>query len=95
MRVESCEHDPNRKQGVTTMSTTTSTTRRTATAADLTIGALVYKGNGSTLWRVWAVWDEATYGRTTRASVVKATTATDPKRGCFYRADEFTVEVAA
>jgi hypothetical protein len=75
--------------------TTTATTRRVATADDLTIGAHVFKGNGSTVWRVWAVWEPAVYGGAFRASVVKATTATDPTRGCFYRVDEFTVEVTA
>jgi hypothetical protein len=76
-----------------TSTTSSTTTRRAATDADLVVGALVHKGNGPTVWRVWAVWDDgvARNGGGRRASVVKATTATDPTRGCFYRAAEFTI----
>ncbi|MFB9926311.1 hypothetical protein ACFORO_42565 [Amycolatopsis halotolerans] len=59
--------------------------RRTATPADIWVGAHVFKGNGKTLYRVWAV-------RGDHAGVVKATTRKDPTRGTFYPIDTYTVE---
>jgi len=73
----------------------TKSTRRAATAADMTVGALVYKGWGTTLYRVWRItpayqglcsWISAS------ASVVKATTKTDPKTGTSYGFGNFTVK---
>jgi hypothetical protein len=61
--------------------------RRPAAPADLFIGAIVYKGNGPTAWRVWGVTADGS-----QASVVKATTATNPARGCWYSVDTFQVE---
>jgi hypothetical protein len=58
--------------------------RREATAADIVVGAHVYKGNGKTLYRVWAVIGE-------HAGVVKATTPKDPTRGTFYPFSAYTV----
>jgi hypothetical protein len=49
-------------------------TRRPATLADLTVGAIVYKGQGTTAYRVSLVvpWPDATGAS---AALVKATTA--------------------
>lgn len=67
----------------------TPSTRRPATAADLYVGALVYKGNGSTLYRVTVV---GTWAGVVKAGVVKATTAKDTTRVSVYRAETYTVE---
>lgn len=65
-------------------------TRRPATAADLTKGSLVYKGKGNTLYRV--AKSNINAAGVTYAIVVKSTTATDPKRGCWYPMSDYTVE---
>lgn len=56
----------------------------TTTENAITVGSYVRKGNGRTVYRVWAVSE-------THASVVKATTATTPTRGCWYALDSFVL----
>jgi hypothetical protein len=76
----------------------TNSTRRVATATDMKVGALVYKGQGTTLYRVWRISPayEGRFGeRGASASVVKATTKTDPKVGTSYTFSNFTVEDVA
>ena len=73
----------------------TTSTRRVAIAADMKIGALVYKGNGKTLYRVWRITPayQSAYGMAgASASVVKATTKNDPKCGTSYVFCEYTIE---
>jgi hypothetical protein len=64
-------------------------TRRQITPAEFVKGAHVYKGNGKTLYRIAGV---ATYQGIARAMVVKATTAKDPHRGCWYPITAYTVD---
>lgn len=64
------------------------TDRRPATATDITVGAIVYKGQGKVAYRVWGVREDGS------CSVVKATTPTDPTRGSWYRLAELTVDAA-
>jgi hypothetical protein len=74
-------------------------TRRPATAADLTIGARCYKGNGATVYRVVAVVPEGGqhpnmgpiwtgFG----AQIVKVDTKRVPAYGVFLRPSELTVD---
>ncbi len=74
------------------------TTRRPATAADLTIGAIVYKGNGATAYRVVAVVAEGAQHPNMGpvwtgpgAMVVKEATKKVPTYGAFLRPEAFTV----
>lgn len=74
------------------------TTRRPATAADLTVGTIVYKGNGATAYRVVAVvatgQQHPNMGPVWTgpgAQVVKAETRKVPAHGVFLRPAAFTV----
>lgn len=78
----------------------TTSTRRPATATDLTIGAVVYKGNGKTAYRVAAVVppggqhpNMGPIWTGPGALVVKVETKRIPIYGAFLRPSEFTVEV--
>lgn len=56
--------------------------RETATNG-LRRGDHVRKGKGSTIYRVWGINPAG------EVSVCKATTKTEPTRGCFYPAESF------
>lgn len=65
-------------------------TRRPATAADLTVGTVVYKGNGKVALRVSSVEFSAYYGETV-AQVVKVTPTGKTNRSSLALARELTI----
>lgn len=68
--------------------------RRPVTEADMVVGTVVFKGNGKTAYRVYAVRTVSVYGGGTalRAGLVKTTTKNDPSRSTWWAAVELTTE---
>ena len=68
--------------------------RRPVTEADMVVGVVVFKGNGKTAYRVYAVRTVEVYGGGTalRAGLVKTTTKSDPSRSTWWAASELTTE---
>lgn len=65
--------------------------RRTATDADLTVGAIVYKGFGAKPWVVRTAVTSDRYGKPVTEYTV-ASVATGKASNLRYTADAFTVE---
>jgi hypothetical protein len=61
------------------------TTRKPATT--VTVGDLVYKGQGTILYRVWTIAEGG------EIALVKATTEGDPQRPAWFDIRELTVDV--
>lgn len=53
-------------------------------ANTLQVGDIVRKGNGTTLYRIWAIVNG-------KAAVVKVSSKTTPTRGCFYPLSLYTI----